>query len=139
MTDTAACNDVVCVRCSTAYPNVLPGMEAAQDQGYGCAAGRQDDGEVSIVMGHYGSLAYDMTVLTVVDKTRVLHGNLCDACIDVLVASGALRERTQEEYLASLPEDDEDDEDDEHNNGWGVVFDPDVWDDLGRLDDQDAP
>jgi len=84
---------IVCARCSGVFePSLMGG-----GQGYGCASSPSPDG--LHIHGHFGSTAYDMTSLRVVRPQEVVQGNLCDGCLRVLVASGALEEEPPPERV----------------------------------------
>lgn len=74
-------NDTVCARCAARFAT-MPG-----GGGHGCASYQGTDGRV---YGTYGSVRYDMEALDLRPGVTIPSGNLCDGCLDVLVAMGDL-------------------------------------------------
>ena len=73
---------IVCDRCETSFPPI----KFANNQATGCATSQSSH----FLTGHYGSVRHDMTTYRIVRAEDVAAGNLCDGCVDVLVAAGAL-------------------------------------------------
>jgi hypothetical protein len=83
---------VICASCGTAHHPALPSAldyeQCNSGLGDGCAAWVSDN----CVIGGYGSCRIDMEKWVFTDRPAwVRDGNLCDACIDRLMAEARLR------------------------------------------------
>lgn len=74
-------NSLSCARCAAPFPITHDGAA------HGCATRLRADGKL---YGEYGS-GYDLTALDVLQPNHVPAGVVCDGCIGVLIAIGALR------------------------------------------------